>query len=100
MRDRLAAATVQMLVANLFMQTVMTKNIPVTKDEVIELAWADEVSFDAIKRQTGLAEADVIKLMRRSLKPSSFRLWRARVSGRKSKHDKAVKTGITPSAVQ
>lgn len=71
-----------------------------TKGEVIELAWADEVSFDAIKRQTGMAEADVIKLMRRSLKPSSFRLWRARVSGRKSKHDKPAKMRVTRSVVQ
>lgn len=60
--------------------------LPVTQDEVIELAWADEVSFDAIKRQTGLMETDVISLMRRSLKPSSFRLCRARISGRNSQY--------------
>lgn len=57
-----------------------------TDSEIIELAWADDVSFDAIQAQTGLAETQVIALMRRCLKASSFRLWRARVSGRKTKH--------------
>ena len=54
---------------------------------VIDLAWADEVSFEAIKEQTGRNEKQVIQLMRRSLKPSSFRLWRARVNGRRKKHE-------------
>lgn len=54
--------------------------------EVIELAWADDVSFDAIRLQTGLSEDEVIRLMRRELKPSSFRLWRRRVTGRPAKH--------------
>ena len=54
---------------------------------VIDLAWADEVSFEAIKEQTGKNEKQVIQLMRRSLKPSSFRLWRARVNGRRKKHE-------------
>ncbi len=56
--------------------------------EIIELAWDDETSFDMIKRQTGCSEPEVIKLMRKNLKPGSFRLWRRRVSGRKSKHQK------------
>ena len=55
-------------------------------DLVIDLAWADEVSFDEIKSRTGYAEKDVIRIMRRHLKPSSFRMWRKRVSGRKTKH--------------
>ena len=55
---------------------------------VIELAWADDVSFEAIRKQTGRNEKQVIQLMRRSLKPSSFKLWRARVHGRKKKHEK------------
>jgi len=53
---------------------------------VIWAAWADRVTFDEIRERTGFAEKDVIRLMRRSLKPSSFRRWRARVSGRGSKH--------------
>lgn len=53
---------------------------------VIAMAWADEVSFAAIKLQYGLTEAQIITLMRRELKRSSFRLWRARVTGRHAKH--------------
>ena len=56
--------------------------------EIVGLAWADDVSFEDIKKKLGLAEADVIYVMRRQLKPSSFRLWRKRVSGRKTKHQK------------
>jgi len=59
--------------------------------EVISLAWADEVSFDQIKLRLGLAEADVIKLMRGNLKAASFKVWRARVSGRKTKHSKLLR---------
>lgn len=53
---------------------------------IIELAWSDDVSFDAIFSQTGFTEQQVIELMRKNLKPSSFKLWRKRVTGRKSKH--------------
>ncbi len=56
--------------------------------EIIALAWDDETAFDVIERQFGLPEADVIKLMRREMKPSSFRMWRKRVSGRKTKHER------------
>jgi len=55
-------------------------------DRIIEMAWEDRTTFDAIKFQFGLKEQDVIALMRNQLKPSSFRLWRARVQGRKTKH--------------
>ncbi|MEM1152299.1 MAG: TIGR03643 family protein [Pseudomonadota bacterium] len=54
--------------------------------EIIEMAWDDETSFDAIEAQTGMAEKDVIALMRREMKASSFRMWRKRVTGRASKH--------------
>jgi uncharacterized protein (TIGR03643 family) len=63
------------------------KNIDITQDEIIEMAWCDKTSFDSICRQSGLSEGEVIRIMRSSLKPSSFRLWRKRVSGRKAKHD-------------
>ena len=53
---------------------------------IIEMAWEDRTPFEAIEKLYGLSEAAVIKLMRRELKPSSFRLWRARVHGRASKH--------------
>jgi uncharacterized protein (TIGR03643 family) len=59
--------------------------------DIIAMAWADDVSFDKIKRDRGLSEAEVIKLMRTSLKAGSFKLWRKRVSGRSSKHEKRAK---------
>ena len=62
---------------------------------IIELAWSDKVSFEAIEQQTGKNEKQVIELMRKHLKPSSFKLWRTRVSGRKKKHEKRLPpTGI------
>ena len=60
-----------------------------TLNRVIEMAWEDRTPFEAIAFQFGLSEAEVIKLMRSNLKPSSFRLWRKRVnSGVSSKHAK------------
>lgn len=53
---------------------------------IIEMAWEDRTPFEAIEELYGLNETAVIKLMRSQLKLSSFRLWRARVSGRASKH--------------
>ena len=60
--------------------------------EIIELAWDDQTSFEQIHMQTGKNEAETIQIMRSHLKPSSFRLWRKRVSGRKSKHQKKFET--------
>ena len=55
-------------------------------NRIIEMAWEDRTTFDSIKEQFGLKESEVIKLMRGNLKKSSFKLWRSRVSGRKTKH--------------
>ncbi len=57
-------------------------------DRIIEMAWEDRTTFDAIKFQFGLSEQEVIQLMRREMKPKSFKLWRERVQGRKTKHSK------------
>lgn len=58
-------------------------------DRIIEMAWEDRTPFEAILFQFGLAEKDVIRLMRRHLKPSSFKRWRKRVnSGVSQKHAK------------
>jgi uncharacterized protein (TIGR03643 family) len=65
----------------------LSANPAVSTSEIIALAWADDVSFDKIKRDTGLAERDVIRIMRGNLKRGSFKVWRARVSGRKAKHE-------------
>ena len=56
-------------------------------DRIIEMAWEDRTTFDAIEFQFNLKEQEVIELMRREMKPSSFRMWRKRVQGRKTKHE-------------
>ena len=53
---------------------------------VIEMAWEDRTPFEAIQHLYGLSEAEVIRLMRRSLKTKAFKNWRQRVSGRSTKH--------------
>ena len=74
-------------------------NRPVTKaknpeppiddpDWIIWAAWADRITFEEIEKKTGKKESEVIKIMRRSLKPSSFRLWRKRVNQKSIKHRK------------
>ena len=55
-------------------------------DRIIEMAWEDRTPFDAISNQFGVSEREVIDLMRNQMKSSSFRLWRERVQGRKTKH--------------
>lgn len=50
------------------------------------MAWEDRTPFDAIESQFGFSESDVILLMRKNLKNNSFKKWRARVQGRKTKH--------------
>lgn len=57
-------------------------------DRIIEMGWEDRTPFDAIKLQFGLKEQEVITIMRRNLKQSSFKMWRKRVQGRKTKHIK------------
>ena len=54
---------------------------------IIEMAWEDRTTFDSIKDQFGLSESEVIKIMRKHMKRSSFKMWRKRVSGRKTKHE-------------
>ena len=57
-------------------------------NKIIQLAWHDKTSFDEIKRKFNISENGVIKIMRANLKANSFKLWRKRVSGRRSKHQK------------
>lgn len=59
---------------------------PADTSRIIEMAWEDRTPFEAILIAYGLAESQVIALMRRELKPTSFKLWRARVTGRMTKH--------------
>ncbi len=63
-------------------------------DRIIEMAWEDRTPFDVIKMQFGIKEEEVIRLMRREMKSSSFKMWRARVQGRKTKHLKQRNTEV------
>lgn len=54
---------------------------------IIQMAWEDRTSFDAIERQFGLTPNQVIQLMRREMQPSSFKMWRERTVGRDTKHE-------------
>ena len=63
-------------------------------DRIIEMAWEDRTPFDAIQMQFGLKEDEVIRIMRREIKYSSFKMWRARVQGRKTKHLKQRVTEV------
>ena len=81
-------------------RTLTAEALSVTQAEVCALqevrkapclsaaAWADRITFEEIEKKTGKKESDVIKIMRRSLKPSSFRLWRKRVNQKSIKHRK------------
>jgi uncharacterized protein (TIGR03643 family) len=65
------------------------------RSRIIEMAWEDRTPFEAIESVYGLTEKDVIELMRRELKANSFRLWRTRVSGRRTKHRKRRPEGVS-----
>jgi uncharacterized protein (TIGR03643 family) len=58
--------------------------------QIIRYAWEDRTTFEQIEERTGFTEKQVIDLMARELKPSSFRLWRKRVGGRITKHRKLL----------
>ena len=59
-------------------------------DWIIWAAWADRITFEEIEQKTGKTESEVIKIMRRSVKPTSFRLWRKRVNQKSIKHRKKI----------
>lgn len=68
----------------------------IDRDRIIEMAWEDRTPFEAINFQFGLAEKDVIALMRKELKRSSFSLWRKRVnSGVSQKHKMLRSADVT-----
>ena len=65
-------------------------------DRIIEMAWEDRTPFEAIEYQFTLKEQDVIQLMLKELKRTSFNNWRKRVnSGVSSKHNKKRNTKIS-----
>lgn len=65
---------------------------PSELSRIIEMAWEDRTPFEAIQTTFGLAEPQVIALMRKELKRSSFEMWRERVTGRSTKH-RALRSG-------
>lgn len=72
------------------MQTFSEQEI----DRIIEMAWEDRTPFEAITFQFGISEQQTIELMRREMKPTSFKMWRKRVQGRITKHAKRRLSGI------
>ena len=59
---------------------------PADISSIIEMAWEDRTTFEAIELQFGFNESAVVALMRREMKASSFRMWRKRMAGRVTKH--------------
>ena len=78
---------------SLIPQTKVKNPEPKEKDGnwIIWAAWADRITFEEIKKKTEKTESEVIKIMRRTLKPSSFKLWRKRVKEKSIKHGKKFK---------
>ena len=74
-------------------QTKVKNPEPKKKDSdwIIWAAWADRITFEEIREKTGKTESEVIKIMSKNLKPSSFRLWRKRVHNKSIKHRKKFK---------
>jgi uncharacterized protein (TIGR03643 family) len=70
------------------MEQIKKQLTDIEKDRIIEMAWEDRTTFDSILAQFGLKEQEVINLMRAEMKLSSFKMWRERVQGRKTKHAK------------
>jgi uncharacterized protein (TIGR03643 family) len=64
---------------------------------IVHLAWQDRVTFEEIQKLTGMGEGVVIDIMRRELKPGSFRAWRKRMHGRVTKHRKLLKQTLAGS---
>lgn len=52
---------------------------PEIVSEIVEMALSDHVSFDQIRDLHGLGPDKVQSLMRKTLKPGSYRAWRRRV---------------------
>ena len=57
-------------------------------NEIIDMAWSDDVTFSDIEQVTGLKESSVKRIMQANLKPSSYKLWRNRVRWIKEKRKK------------
>ncbi len=63
-------------------------------DRIVEMGWEDRTPFEAIEEQFGVSEQEVVRIMRREMTPKSFKRWRARVQGRKTKHARKRGGGV------
>tara|TARA_R110002049_G_scaffold25949_2_gene90661 strand:- start:10879 stop:11079 length:201 start_codon:yes stop_codon:yes gene_type:complete len=62
------------------------------------MAWEDRTTFETIEFQFGLREKEVVALMRKEMKPSSFKIWSTRIQDRKTKNsDHLKKTDLNTS---
>lgn len=84
------------------LKTYDTKYFPIVNkndndgfDRLIEMAWQDRTPFEAISKEYSISENQIIKTMRKALKPNSFKRWRKRVTGRKTKHQQKQITKVT-----
>ena len=79
---------------DLYPQTKVKNPEPkkINNDWIIWAAWADRITFEEIQKKTGKTEKDVILIMRKNLKPNSFKLWRKRVNQKSIKHLKRFKS--------
>ena len=60
-------------------------------NELIEMAWSDDVTFSDIEMDLGIKEPEVKRIMQANLKSSSYKLWRKRVRWIKEKQKKSKK---------
>lgn len=66
----------------------ITKHLDIEKESrIIEMAWEDRTTFEAIQKECGLDESAVMRLMKKRLKRTSYLLWRERLKTRSSKHE-------------
>ncbi|MES2782440.1 MAG: DUF2805 domain-containing protein [Pseudomonadota bacterium] len=52
---------------------------PAQYSEIVEMALSDHISFTQISAQHGVTPDEIKVIMRRQLKPGSYRAWRKRV---------------------
>ena len=74
----------------------MRKNFSLEEtSRIIEMAWEDRTSLDAIYRNFGLKEDQLKLLMKKELKRGSYTLWRKRMKASDLMHESLRPNGIT-----
>ena len=62
---------------------------------IIEMAWEDRTSLEAILRVYGLNESNLKLLMKKELKPRSYTLWRKRMKNSNLRHESLRPDSVT-----